>query len=101
MNLFKLVKVSFDARRQLCLPERRRAFQRLAQILNPFLFLPGPDVGRAQRVSEARSLLVFRRQRSMKMLDGLLQFALINEDPPEVKMRQPVAGAIFNRLAVM
>src|SRR5215510_8111245 len=54
-------EVSFDARRQLCLPERRRAFQRLAQILNPFLFFPGPDVGRAQSVSEAGSLLVFRR----------------------------------------
>jgi hypothetical protein len=96
-----LAKVTLDARRQLRLPERRRSFQRLAQKLNPFLFLPSPDVGRAQSVCEAGSLLIFRRQSLTKMLDGLPQFALMNEDPSEVKMGQPVGGTIFERLAVM
>jgi hypothetical protein len=47
-----LVKVSFDARRQLCLPERSRAFQRLTQILNSYLFLAGPDRYSTERVSK-------------------------------------------------
>jgi hypothetical protein len=81
-----LAKVPLDARRQLRLPERLRAFHRLTQILNAFLFLPGPDVCRAQSVCVAGSLLIFRRQSLTKMLDGLRQFALMNEDPSEVKM---------------
>src|SRR5262245_18459597 len=98
---FKLAKVSLDARRQLRLPERRRALQRLAQILNTFLFVPGPDIGRAQGVSEAGRLLIFLSKCLMKMFDGLRQFALVNENPSEVKMRQPMTGFIFKRLPVM
>src|SRR5215510_15868145 len=37
----------------------------------------------------------------MEMFDGLSEFVLMNENPPEVKMGQPVAGAIFDRLAEM
>ncbi len=49
-DCFQLAKVSLDARRQLCLSERRRAFQRVTQILNPFLFLPGPRICRSERI---------------------------------------------------
>jgi len=82
-------------------PSAAARFRRLARILNSFLFPAGQDIGRARRLFEAGSMFIFRRQRPTKMPDGLRQFALINENTSEVKMRQPVAGTIFGPLAVM
>src|SRR5262245_46141464 len=66
-------------------------------MLQRALAISRSSVGCAQGVQVARSAVVFGTECLLKMLNGLIGLVLMQQDPPKMKVREPVVRFVFQR----